>query len=150
VSTTVLSLAAVLGLAAVSLIALLAGLGPPAGPDPARCDQGEPAICGTVSVAPELRERVAGAAALFVIARGVSGPPLAVVRIPAPHFPAAYRLGPEHAMGAEPFAGEVRLVARLSRTGEAGPPQPGDLESERAGSVPVGTAGADIVLARVH
>lgn len=150
VSTTLLSLAAVVALAGIAVAALLAALGRPEAPSAPQTDLAGVDIRGTVALAPALRERARDAAALFVIARKASGHPFAVVRIPQPRFPAEYRLGPEHVLDGSPFAGELTLVARLSRTGEAGPAQPGDLEGERPGLTPVGTRGADIVLSEAR
>ncbi len=141
--TAVLSVGLVLVLAALSLALLFQSLEPPE-------EAGRPgaaAIRGTVTVAPALRDRIPHDAVLFVIARKTAGHPFAVVRIPAPRFPVAYALGPEAVMGGEPFAGEVTLSAKLARAG-APPAEPGVLEGERPGPVPVGAAGADIQLSR--
>jgi hypothetical protein len=134
----------VLVLAVISLALLFQNLEPPE--DAGRPGAG-PAIRGTVSVPSTLRDRIPDDAVLFVIARKTAGHPFAVVRIPAPHFPVAYAIGPESVMGGEPFAGEVMLSAKLTRAG-APPAEPGVLEGERPGSVPVGAAGADILLTR--
>jgi hypothetical protein len=90
-----------------------------------------PAISGTLAIAPDLAGRVRDTAVVFIIARRPSGPLFAVKRIAPPRFPLAYRIGPEDVMMAgEAFDGEARVSARVSQTGSAGPPQPGDLEGE--------------------
>jgi len=165
VRTVLLSLGGLLILAGLAIGILLVSLEPPTAPGPspegmgpassasARDASGGDAtgITGLVRLAPELRDRVGPGDVLFVIARRGSGPPFAVTRILAPRFPAAFRIGPEDVMtpGAT-LQGEFTLSARLSKTGSAGPAQPGDLEGERAGPVAVGTRGVDILLARVR
>jgi hypothetical protein len=95
--------------------------------------------------------RVQDGSVLFVIARKAAGPPFAVKRIASPRFPLAYRLGPEDAMMAgSAFEGEVRVSARLSRTGTAGPAEAGDLEGEHPVRVPVGSRDVDILISRVR
>lgn len=162
VRTSILSLVTLAALAAVVVITLLRSLGPPdnlpapATPSMSAASSQAPAsagaeIRGTITVAPELAGRVRDGDVLFVIARKGPGAPFAVQRIAAPRFPLAYRLGPEHVMLAgSSFEGEVRMSARLSRTGSAGPPQAGDLEGERAVPVRVGAANVDIVISRVR
>jgi cytochrome c-type biogenesis protein CcmH len=140
----VVSLALLLVLGAVSVALLFESLEPPQ--EAARPGAG-PAIRGTVTVAPALRDRIPDDAVLFVIARKTAGHPFAVLRIPAPRFPVRYTLGPEAVMGGEPFAGEVTLSAKLTRAG-APPAEPGVLEGEGPGAVAVGAAGADILLSR--
>ncbi len=110
-----------------------------------------PAIVGTISIAAELRRRLSEGETLFIILRKGPGPPFAVKRITGPHFPLTFRLGPEDVMVAgTPFDGEVTVSARLSRTGAAGPPQPGDLEGERPGRVRIGARDVDIVITRIR
>jgi len=159
VRTVVLSVVALVGLAALAVGTLLFSLGPSERSEPEirpgiavsrTGPEASPEISGTISMAPELRGRVSEGETLFIIARKGPGPPFAVKRITGPHFPLAYRLGPENVMAAgTPFEGEVTVSARLSRTGIAGPAQPGDLEGEHAGRVTVGSREVDIVIARV-
>jgi hypothetical protein len=164
--TVVLSVVALVGLAALAVGTLFISLGPPersgpatqsgaeasrTGPGPAPPVAEAPEISGTISMAPELRGRVSEGGTLFIIARKGPGPPFAVKRISGPRFPLTYRLGPEDVMAAgTPFEGELSLSARLSRTGAAGPAQRGDLEGEHPGRVTIGARGADIIIARVH
>jgi cytochrome c-type biogenesis protein CcmH len=162
VRTSVLSVLTLAAVAAVVIIVLAGNLGPPeqvsapnARPSPetskpASASDG-PEIAGTIAVAPDLMGRVQDGSVLFVIAHKGGGPPFAVKRIASPCFPLAYRLGPEDVMMAgSAFDGEVRLSARLSRTGAAGPAQPGDLEGEHAAQVRVGARNVDIVISRVR
>jgi len=160
VSTTVLSLATLGVLAGVAVIVLATSLSPPENSpspptEPARDAvrppvSSGPEIVGTITIATDLAGRISDAPVLFIIARKTAGPPFAVKRIAAPRFPLPYRLGPEDVMMAgSAFEGEVRISARLSRTGSAGPPQPGDLEGEHAGPVQVGARNVDVVISRV-
>ena len=162
VRTSLLSLVTLIALAAVVIIVLARNLGPPEQAPPASVQSSPetsqrapasdgPEITGTITVAPDLMGRVQDASVLFVIAHNAAGPPFAVKRIASPLFPLAYRLGPgDIMMAGSAFDGEVRVSARLSRTGAAGPAQPGDLEGEYAAPVRVGTHNVDIVISRVR
>jgi cytochrome c-type biogenesis protein CcmH len=152
IRTVVLSAVALVGLAALAVSVLWNSLGTPEGTasgggsatQSARTGSGlspsaaeGPAIAGTISVAPERRGRVSDSDTLFIIARkgaGGIGPPFAVKRITGPHFPLEYRLGPGDVMMAgTAFEGDVHLSVRLSKSGAAGPGEPGDLEGEYPG-----------------
>jgi hypothetical protein len=87
------------------------------------------AIEGMLELAPDLAGRVPPGAVLFVIARTApSGPPLAVVRVATPTFPAKFSIGPEDRMiQSMPFAGEIRISARIDADGNAMTRDPGDL-----------------------
>jgi len=88
------------------------------------------AIEGTLELAPDLAGRVPPGATLFVIARTApSGPPLAVVRVASPSFPARFSIGPDDRMiQSMPFAGEIRISARVDADGNAMTSSPGDLQ----------------------
>ncbi len=152
VRTWVLSLGSLVVLGGAILLVLFKSLGPPepqsAGtPTPAAPD----AISGTVTVAADLQIHVPDDAVLFVIARKSAGPPFAVLRIAQPRFPQPFRIGPENVMMAgTPFEGAVHIAARLSRSGTAGPAQPGDLEGELAKPVPVGSGNVTVTLTQVR
>lgn len=93
-----------------------------------------------VSLAPELRERVASGDSVFIVARDVAGklPPLAVARATVADLPLAVTLDDGDAMTPQATLSRVdrvRLVARVSKSGQA-TPQPGDLVGE-AGPVAV-------------
>jgi cytochrome c-type biogenesis protein CcmH len=106
------------------------------------------AITGLISVAPELQAKLLPTDVLFVIARKDVGPPLAVKKIPNPSFPLPYALTADDVMfPGTPFQGEVRVLARVDRDGNAGPSQPGDLEGT-AVKIPsrVGDRDVDIVI----
>jgi hypothetical protein len=156
IRTWALSLGALAVLGAAVLLVLFKSLSPPE-PAPSGASNTPGAsspdgIAGTVTVAKELERQLPEDAVLFVIARkAAAGPPFAVVRIPQPTFPQSFRLGPDNVMMAgTPFEGSVHLAARLSRTGTAGPAQPGDLEGETPGLIPIGTANVTLALSRVR
>jgi cytochrome c-type biogenesis protein CcmH len=120
---------------------------PPPPPGPRTPASGEP-IAGSVRVAAELAGRVRDDAVLFVIARsGSAGPPLAVKRINTPRFPVEFVIGPEDRMiQAMPFAGPLRVSARLDRDGNATTRSPGDLQGAAPEPVATGSSGVEIVL----
>ena len=88
-------------------------------------------IGGTVSIAPELRDRVAPQATVFVLARAPSEGrmPVAVLRLSAKDLPARFVLDDSLAMTPErPMShySPLTVEVRVSPTGQA-TPQPGDL-----------------------
>jgi hypothetical protein len=155
-----------LALAAIVLVVLARSLGPPEetsprtqtrgdmpsdGASPVPEQSGGPSISGMVSVAPELAGSIPIGAVLFVIAHKGPGAPFAVRRFTGPRFPQSYRLSAEDVMMAgTPFQGEVRLSARISRTGSAGPAAPGDMEGEHPAPEKVGARTVDIVINRLR
>jgi cytochrome c-type biogenesis protein CcmH len=68
---------------------------------------------------------------LFVIVRRPSGPPrpIAAKRFDQPTFPVTFEITADDVMvkGTE-LRGMVDVIARLDRDGQAGQPQPGDME----------------------
>lgn len=108
------------------------------------------AVSGTISIAPALTAHVNGSEIIFIIARrSGGGPPLAVKKIDQPRFPVSYTLSSADAMLNEPFAGEIMVVARLDKDGNAGPVQPGDMEGV-VSHAHVGDTGVNIVIDRAH
>jgi cytochrome c-type biogenesis protein CcmH len=105
-------------------------------------------ISGTIVVAPGLAAKAAGKPVLFIIARTERpGPPLAVVKMENPKFPAKFTLSQADVMmQGRPFQGNLRITARLDSDGSAGPVQPGDIEGASAGLVPVGAKDVVITL----
>ena len=108
--------------------------------------QGEP-IRGTLELS-------AGAvpltgAVLFVIARSPGGgPPLAVKRLGTDQFPIDFEIGPADAMLAgRPFAGQIRISARLDADGDPLTRQPEDLVAAAPDPVEPGAGGLRMVLA---
>ena len=88
-------------------------------------------VSGMVTVAPEVASKIASTDTIFVFARAEGGPraPLAVWRGPARELPLRFALDDTMAMSPQwslSRAGDVRIEARVSRTGNA-LPQPGDV-----------------------
>lgn len=106
-------------------------------------------IRGRVRLAQELERRVPAGAVLFLIARrNEAGPPLAVKRISNPSFPLEFEIGPDDRMiEAMPFAGPIKLSARVDADGNATSRSPGDLEGV-AGPFEPGASGVEVVIGR--
>lgn len=120
-------------------------------PKLAKPNVGSRSISGTVSLAPGLAAKAAPTDTLFVFARAVEGPPMpvAIVRAEKSGWPFTFRLDDSNSpMPARKLseAGEVAIVARLSKSGEAMPKR-GDLQGTSR-SVRPGASGIDIVIDR--
>ena len=98
-------------------------------------NQGSGSIAGQVQIAPNLADQVKPTDVLFVIVRRPAGPPrpIAAKRIDGPKFPVQFEITNADVMvqGSE-LKGMVDVVARLDRDGQAGQPQPGDMEGRYA------------------
>jgi len=110
------------------------------------------AIRGTVSLAPALVKKADPAASVFIYARAKQGPvmPLAIVRTTVSALPYAYQLDDSASVMADlklSQAGEVVIVARVSKTGEA-KPQKGDLQG-LSGAVTAGSDKVDVEIGAV-
>jgi len=105
-------------------------------------------VTGTVELMPELDGKTPADAVLFIIARRGGGPPLAVKRVPNPHFPLPFTIGPEDRMiQTMPFAGPIALSARIDSDGNATSRSPGDvIGAAQGGPVAPGATGVVIVL----
>ncbi len=106
-------------------------------------------IKGTIKVDPSLT--VPSGGTLFISARmagmPAAGPPVAAKRIDSPHFPVEFEIGPENVMMGMPFNGPFNLSVKLSQSGNALAPQPGDLTlSAPKGPVKPGDTNVEIVL----
>ena len=107
------------------------------------------AIRGTVSLAPALLKKADPAASVFIYARAKQAPvmPLAIVRTTVSALPYAYQLDDSVSVMADlklSQAGEVVVVARISKTGDA-KPQKGDLQG-LSGTVTPGSDKVDVEL----
>jgi cytochrome c-type biogenesis protein CcmH len=117
------------------------------GEAPAAVEQGPP-IEGTITVAPELAGKASAGDTLFIIARkGTSGPPLAAKKLAVSHFPLKYTLGADNVMmQGMPWAGELQIIVRVDKDGNATTKSPGDIMGVSKQLVKVGAKDADIVL----
>jgi hypothetical protein len=105
------------------------------------------AIRGTVSLAPALSKKADPGASVFIYARAKQGPvmPLAIVRTTVSALPYAYQLDDSVSVMADlklSQAGEVVVVARVSKTGDA-KSQKGDLQG-LSGPVAPGSDKVDV------
>lgn len=106
------------------------------------------AVRGTVSLSPALAAQARPEDTLFIFARAAQGPrmPIAILKKQVRELPLAFTLDDTMAMSPAMTlakAGEVVVVARISRSGQAAP-QPGDLFGESAPikPAPAGAAAA--------
>lgn len=110
------------------------------------------AIQGEIDLASELASDRPDGGILFVIARpqgARGGPPLAVLRIPDPVFPLAFRIGPENVMipGMQ-FTGPISLSARLDADGNAMTRGAEDISSVVEEPLEPGATGIRLVLSQ--
>jgi hypothetical protein len=123
----------------VAEVAGAAGGPPPGGgragssPTPDPSADAKP-ISGTVRLASDIPDGLPQGAVLFLIARhGEAGPPLAVVKVNAPSFPFDFEIGPgDRMIDTVPFAGPLRISARLDGDGNASTRAQGDLHGSAA------------------
>jgi cytochrome c-type biogenesis protein CcmH len=109
-------------------------------------------VSGTVTASPAVAARIAGGDTIFVFARAENGPraPLAVLRGTAKELPLRFALDDTMAMSPQwslSKAGDVRIEARVSKSGNAAP-QPGDVFGT-SGVVKPGAKDVSIVLDKV-
>ena len=111
-----------------------------------------PALSVTIELAPALADQVAAGDTLYVFARTLEGGlPVAVKRLPAEGFPLTVSLSDSDGlMPAQKLSAQsrVRLMARVSRSGDAGA-APGDLEAEALELAVSEGAKATLVIAKV-
>ena len=109
-------------------------------------------IEGTIELAPEFAGSVPPSAVLFLMAhRPDGGPPVAVQRIVAPRFPLAFSIGPEdRMMAAIPFAGPLRISARIDADGNATTRGAGDLLGSSAEIREPGDRGVVVLISEVQ
>jgi cytochrome c-type biogenesis protein CcmH len=126
----------------------------PAAKQAAKPGNAKTAISGRVTLSPELAAKVQANDTLFILARAINGPrvPLAVLRTKASALPLDFTLddslsmSPEFSLSAVAAGGEVRVEARISKSGEA-ITQSGDFIGE-AGPLKPGAGGIRVVIER--
>jgi cytochrome c-type biogenesis protein CcmH len=130
----------IIGIAALAAYFGIAHVGEP--------EQGGGSIAGQVQIAPNLADQVKPTDVLFVIVRRPTGPPrpIAAKRIDGPKFPVQFEITSADVMvqGSE-LKGMVDVIARLDRDGQAGQPQPGDMEGRYAKN-PTLPGGRDLMI----
>lgn len=113
-------------------------------------------ISGTVTVSPELAKDVTPQHILFLVVRPADappfGPPVAAHKMTNLTFPVQYSVSQKDVFfEGVTLEGKVNVYAKLDKDGNAGPPEPGDLEGEFKGNpVMVGATGVDIVVDKIH
>lgn len=109
-------------------------------------------ISGQITLAPEMMSKVGPTDTLYIIAKKGAGPPLAVKRLANITFPFHYEMTAADVMfPGTPFQGEVQVVARVDKDGNAGPAQPGDLEgTSTKNPARVGDGDVDIVINKAY
>lgn len=110
------------------------------------------AVSGRVEISPALRAQTTPDDTVFIFARAVNGPrmPLAVLRVRVADLPLDFTLDDSMAMSPQnkiSTAGELRVEARVSKSGQAMPSQ-GDLTGN-SGIVKTGSRNARVVIDRV-
>ena len=135
-------LAVVPGLVGVELV--LGSGGSASSQPPGARSQG---IQGRISLAESAASR---RGTLFIVARARGakrGPPMAVLRIPAPEFPLDFEIGPEQVMlpGVR-FEGPIDLTARLDSDGDAMTREEGAPQTREPLQVAPGSTGVEILL----
>ncbi len=124
-----------------------AGSGAAAGPSGA--------ISGTITVSPELKDKIGQAPLLMIMASTSSDPsrpPLAVKREADAKFPYDYKLSAEDiTLVGSSFTGNLYVTARIDPAGMAGPPHPGSFGGGSARNpVPVGSSKVDITIDKAY
>jgi hypothetical protein len=109
-------------------------------------------IEGTVELAPEFAGSVPFNAVLFLMARRPGGgPPVAAQRIDAPRFPLVFSIGSEdRMMTAIPFAGPLRISARIDADGNATTRGAGDLLGSSQETHEPGDRGVVVLISEVQ
>lgn len=105
-------------------------------------------IKGRIDIAPALKSALASNDVLFVFARaGQGGPPVAVMRASASHFPLDFELNDSMAMNPDNPLSQQQQVILVARVSKSGSPmaQPGDFEGSVSG-IKVGMSGINLLI----
>ena len=113
---------------------------------------GDFSLSGTVDISPRLRDRAPKTnAMLFVVAENEGGVPVAVHRIVNPEFPAAFTMGSEDLLVPAVRRREpLKIHVEMNTHGDAGRPQPGDIEGDASALAAPGGAGIKVLLDRIR
>ncbi len=114
-----------------------------------------PAISGTITLDPALKDKVGKAPLLMIIASTSSDPSkpaLMVKREANASFPYDYKLTAEDiTLVGSSFEGKMYVTARIDPAGMVGPPRPGTFDGTYSGNpAPVGSSKVDIVINKAH
>ena len=145
---------------AVILFALVAGLigcskKPEQNTSTAAAGAGGGAISGTITISPELKDKVGPAPLLMITASTTpdpTRPALVVKRESGATFPYPYKLTADDiTLVGSSFEGRMYVVARIDPAGMVGPPRPGTFGGSYASNpVPVGSSKIDVVIDKAY
>jgi len=109
-------------------------------------------ISGKIRISQDLQEKVSPTDVIFIMAKGESGPPLAVKKVTATDLPLEYTLSEDDMMlPGMIFPEKVYVSARIDKDGNASPPQPGDMEGQAKNNpVPVGATAVDLEINKMY
>jgi hypothetical protein len=112
-------------------------------------------ISGTITLSPELTDKVGKAPLLLIFAStstDPSQPALVVKREAGTSFPYSYKLSAEDiTLTGSSFRGKLYVTARIDPSGMVGPPRPGTFDGTYSGNpVPVGSSKIDIVINKAY
>jgi hypothetical protein len=115
----------------------------------------EAAISGTITLSPELKDKVGQVPLLMITASTTpdpTRPALVVKREAGATFPYSYKLTADDiVLVGSPFEGRMYVSARIDPAGMVGPPRPGTFGGSYAGNpVPVGSSKIDIVIDKAY
>ncbi len=127
------------------------GASPSAGATPGQ----EGSISGTITVSPELKDKIGQAPLLMITASTSSDqtrPALVVKREADVKFPYQYKLTSEDiTLVGSSFTGNMYVTAKIDPAGTVGPPRPGTFGGTYAHNpVPVGSSKIDIVIDKTY
>ena len=116
----------------------------------------QPAISGTITVDPALKDKLGTAPPLLMIIASASSDPrkpaLVVKREADARFPYDYKLTADDiTLVGSSFVGKMYVTARIDPAGMVGPPRPGTFDGTYSGNpVPVGSSKIDIVINKAY
>jgi hypothetical protein len=112
-------------------------------------------ISGTVTISPELKDKVGATPLLMIVASPSADPKipaLVVKREAGVSFPYQYKLTSEDiTLVGSRFDGKMYVTARIDPAGMVGPPRPGTFDGSYSGNpVRVGSSKIDIVINKAY
>ena len=116
----------------------------------------QPAISGTITLDPALKDKLGTAPPLLMIIASTSSDPskpaLVAKREADARFPYDYKLTADDiTLVGSSFVGKMYVTARIDPAGMVGPPRPGTFDGTYSGNpVPVGSSKIDIVINKAY
>lgn len=105
-------------------------------------------IEGTIELAADVAALWQANDTIYLIARrGQAGPPVAAKKLKAEKFPLSFTLAASDVMfQGVPFEGELDVIVRVDKDGDAATKSPGDLMGRSSAPIVVGSKGVKIVI----